>query len=187
MSAAVTRSRWWFRCERRTWRNIKFRSYGSLQHDSRDRNSRFWECAVMGFGQDILSGEQLLSQLNAHSGLLSTSKRYNDNWPISLRRVCPWAEPGVNKTDCEEAKTTKWIMVMKRDPASNPFQTPCSDHPRVFHGLDRVLPQTEWKRDHARIHSREAGATCKICQKSVSPPIDSSDKAEVWSARAWTR
>lgn len=78
----------------------------------------------MGFGQDILSGEQLLSQLNAHSGLLSTSKRYNDNWPISLRRVCPWAEPGVNKTDCEEAKTTKWIMAMKRDPASSSFETP---------------------------------------------------------------
>lgn len=153
MSAAVTRSRWWFHCERRTWRNIKFRSYGSLQHDSRDRNSRFWECAVMGFGQDILSGEQLLSQLNAHSGLLSTSKRYNDNWPISLRRVCPWAEPGVNKTDWrskndevnygyEMGPTVQSILNLLLWPPS-------------FHGLDRVLLQMEWKHYHARIHSRE--------------------------------
>lgn len=93
----------WFLHVRTTWRNIRLRRYGSLQHNSREQTE-----PVMGYGQDILSGQQLVSQLRGDSDCFPHLDHLDNimtTEPFPYNISVPELNWVVNKADCEEVKT----------------------------------------------------------------------------------
>lgn len=115
MSAAghkLLHGRRWFLHVRRRWRNARLRSYGSLQHDSRER-AQTAESSVMGYGQDFLSGQQLVSQLRGESDCFP----HLDNMMTTAPFAYNMSVPELNRAVMKQTGM-KSFTVMKQHPSS---------------------------------------------------------------------